>query len=343
MRTILFIAFLTGQIFAQSLVQRLAAPIFYELGIEPSFQSNPLNLSDLEIEKATRDVEYLNGIDYSSSNVLTFSAKMNYSPRLYGGRKTRFYANLNHHYYHDIPQRHYQTYSVRIKQSLGKYRYLDVGYWILPEYYLRNYRLQDNRTLETTREVCKFGTDRLSLGFEQRITRKNTIEYGLAHRSEIYQAPFSHYDLSMMEADLKINIGQFSTFDFRTVFQYGIAENDNNYDDKDRSYRYLNIRPSLTLRLPGKHRIRIATRYEQRAYRSEQYDDQLHAGRYQEEYRLDLSLFPHLESDFSLEPYFGYRERLVDSIDPSVRDLKSFQRYWFGIQFGFKSVIDMYF
>ncbi|MCF7825695.1 MAG: hypothetical protein K9M55_03415 [Candidatus Marinimicrobia bacterium] len=343
MRRLFIIGLLFGQLFSQSLIQKLAAPVFYELGLEPNFQSNPLNLSDSEILKASQDSDYLNGIEYSSSNVISFSGELSYAPRLFAGRKSSFNLSLDHHYYHDIPERSYQSYSLSLKQSLGKYRYLDLGYWILPEYYLRNYRLQDTHTLITRREVCNFGTDRLWLGFEHRLTRKNSIEYRLALRNELYQAPFSHYDLRMLEGDLKLNLGQFDYFSLYTELQYGVAENDNNYDDKDRSYTYLNIRPTLIVKLPGKHRIRLATRYEQRAYGSEQYDDLLHAGRYQDEVRIDLTLLPHVDGPFAIEPYLGYRERRVDSSDPAVRELKSFQRYWFGIRFGFDSVIDMYF
>ena len=343
MRRILFIALLFGQLFSQSFVQRLAAPVFYELGINPNYQSNPLNLSDVEILKASQDADYLNGIDYSSSNVVSLSAKLNYSPRLFSGRKTRFNIQAIHHDYRDIPERSYQSYSVGFRQSLGKYRYLDMGYWILPEYYLRNYLIRDSRTLISSREVCNFGTDRIWLGFRHRISKKNTIEYRLTLRNELYQAPFSNYDMNMMEGDLKFSLGQFNGFTLSTELQYGVADNDNNYDDKDRSYKYLNIRPTLTIRLPGKHRIRLATRYDQRAYHSELYDDPLHAGRYQDEVRVELSILPKLDDPFVIEPFAGYRERRVDSSDPAVQDLKSFQRYWFGVRFGFKSVIDMYF
>ncbi len=343
MRRLLLIALLFGQLFSQNLLQRLGAPVFYELGVQPNFQSNPLNLSSVEILKAGSDSDYLNGIAYSSSNVLSFSGKLNYSPRLFAGRKSRFSLQLNHHYYHDIPERSYQSYSMGFRQSLGKYRYINLGYWILPEYYLRNYLFRDTRTRLSSREVCNFGTDRLWLGFQHRLSKKNTLEYRLTVRNEIYQAPFSHYDMNMLEGDLKLVVGQFKAISLATEFQYGVADNNNDYDDKDRSYKYLNIRPSMTLNLPGKHRVRFSGRYDQRAYESEQNDDPLHAGRYQDEVRIEITGLPQLDGAFLVEPYVGYRERRVDSSDEAVRELKSFSRYWFGVRFKFKSVIDMYF
>lgn len=343
MRRFLLIALLTGPILAQTFMQKLAAPVFYELSIQPNFQSNPLNLSEVEIEKAALDPDYLNGIEYSSSNVVSFSAQLTYAPRLFSGRKSRFTAQVYHHAYRDIPQRSYQTYSFGMRQSLGKYRYFAAGYWILPEYYLRNYRIEDQQTLIFSREACSFGTDRLWAGFQHRITKKSTIEYRLNLRNELYQAPFSKYDLSMVEGGVKVSIGEIRKLKLSSELQYGIADNDNDYDQKDRSYKYFNIRPTATLTLPGSHRLRLSVRYDQRAYHSEHYDDPLHSGRYQDELRYDLTLFPDREGPFSIEPYAGYRERRVDSIDPDVANLKSFSRYWFGIRFGFSSVIDMYF
>ena len=343
MRRLFLIVFLVGPLLSQTLLQKLAAPVFYELNVEPHYQSNPLNLSEVEIEKAALDPNYLNGIEYSSSHVISFSGKLIYSPRLVSGRKTRFNIQLTHHEYHDIPQRSYQSYSLGMRQSLGNYRYLAFGYWILPEYYLRNYRIADAQTLIYTREVCNFGTDRLWMGFQHRVTKKSTVEYRLNLRNELYQAPFSKYDLSMVEAGVKLSVGDFKQIKLSSELQYGVADNDNTYDEKDRSYKYFNVRPSATITLPGRHRIRLAGRYDQRAYHSEHYDDPLHAGRYQDEIRLDLTIMPRLEGPFSIEPYGGYRERRVDSSDPAVADLKSFSRYWFGVRFGFKSVIDMYF
>ena len=191
MQRFILILILAGSISAQTLGQRLAAPIFYELGVQTHYQSNPLNLSDLEREKVAVDAEYLNGIENSSSNVVSISGKLVYSPRLFDGRRTRFSFQFNHHEYQNIPLRSYQSYSLSFRQSMGQYRYLDVGYWILPNYYLRNYRFQDPQTLRYSREVCNFGTDRLWLGWQHRVLRKNTLEYRLTVRNEFYEAPFA--------------------------------------------------------------------------------------------------------------------------------------------------------
>ncbi len=340
---VLMIGLVFGQLQAQSFIQSLAAPVFYEIGLQPGFQSNPLNLSDLEIEKAAGDPRYLDGINYSSSNVTSLYGKLNWSPRFYKGRKTRFRSQIFYHYYHDIQERSYQSFSFSVKQSLGNYRYLSGGYWILPKYYLRNYLIKDQATLRSTRQNCSFGTDRLWLGFEHRLSRKNRLEYRLNVRREIYQAPFAHYDMQLQELGLKLKIDQFKVAALVLDLQYGMAENDNQIDQRDRSYNYLNIRPTLTLTLTKKYRLRLAGRYDQRAYGSEQLDDPLHAGRYQEEFRLDLSFLPKMPNKLVLEPFAGYRERRVDSSDPLVRELKSFSRYWVGIRVGFRSVIDMYF
>jgi hypothetical protein len=333
---------LGSQLAAQSYVNNLVAPIFYEFGVESGYQNNPLNLSTLEIEKAAADKNYLEGIEHSTSNVISLYGKLNYAPRLFNDRRTRVNLIGFMHHYADIQERSYQSFSLNIKQSLGSYRYLELGYGILPELYLRNYLHRDPATQILARQACSFGSERFWLGLEHRLNKKNRLEYRLLRRSEIYSAPFAAYDMAMLEGSVQWRSSQISGIPFSFEAQYGISENDNDIDSKDRSYRYLNLRPSISVRLPGKHVVNIDGRYDQRAYNSEANEDPLHAGRYQDEFRIDLRFKPQLEGDFVIEPFVGYRERRVDSTDPAVAELKSFTRYWFGVRLGFKSVIDMY-
>ena len=341
-RFLAILIFLVGQVAAQSFVQKLTAPVFYELGVESGYQNNPLNLSELEIEKAASDSDYLDGIEYSSSNVLSLYGKLNVAPRLFGGRKTAISLIAFQHHYADIAKRSYQSVSLSVKQSLGQYRYLLLGYGILPDLYLRNYNYRDPATQILEREACSFGTERFWLGFEHRLNKKNRLEYRFTHRTEFYSAPFSAYDMSMFEGSISLSSRQIRSFPLQFELQYGISDNDNDLDAKDRSYTYLNLRPSLSFKLGGDHKLAVSGRYDQRVYGSEENSDPLHAGRYQDEVRFDLHFTPSLPGNYVIEPFLGYRERRVDSSDPVIADLKSFQRYWFGVRIGFKSVIDMY-
>gem|GEM_PF-387046 len=341
-RGLLILVFLGSHLAAQTFLQNLAAPIFYEVGLESGFQDNPLNLSAVEIKKAADDTEYLGGIEHSSSNVFSLYGKLNYAPRLFGDRRTRVNLIAFAHHYGDIQERSYQSLSVSVKQSMGSYRYLELGYGILPSLYLRNYLYRDAATQILDRYACSFGSERFWLGLEHRISKKNRMEYTFTRRTEIYNAPFAAYDMAMLEGALTLRSTQISAFPFSFEVQYGSSDNHNDIDFKDRSYRYLNLRPSFSIKLPGKHTLDVDGRYEQRSYNSETDGDPLHAGRYQDEYRLDLRLKPNMSGDWVVEPFVGYRERRVDSIDPTVAELKSFTRYWFGVRLGFKSVIDMY-
>ena len=218
-----------------------------------------------------------------------------------------------------------------------------MGYGILPEYYLRNYLIRDPATNLLERENCSFGTERAWLGFEHRLSRRNTIEYRVTWRNEIYQAPFSAYDMNMLEASTAIDLGTFKSVPVKIEVQYGVSDNSNAIDTKDRSYHYLNLRPVMSFRLPGKHRLEFSGRYDQRAYTSEDDDDPLHAGRYQDELYLESTLVPRLSDHLVVEVFAGYRERRIDAENAQTVALKSFERYWVGLRFGFASVIDMYF
>lgn len=344
-RTILLAAslLLAVSVFSQTLFQRLSAPVFFTGGIQPTYHSNPLNLSEREIEIAANDSEYLGGIAFVSSRVLSVDAALKWAPRIWNGRKSEFSTQIYHHHYFDIRERTYLTWSLRLTQSLGNYRYFSAGYWLLPEYYLRHYNFQDPSSGLYDRKNCSFGTDRLWLGLEHRITKKNRIEYRLNRRQELYQAPFSSYDMQMNELDIILKSRQWKPVSFNFEFQYGESRNVNALDEKDRSYRYLNLRPTFWLKLPAKQSLKIGGRYDQRVYESDQHEDPLHAGRFQDELRLDLSWRIPYGEQMELEPFFTYRERRVDASEEEIAELKSFTRYWFGISMSFDSVIDMYF
>jgi len=315
-----------------------------ETGLQPAWQSNPLNLSEPEIEKAAAGTGYLGDVDAVQSRVLSLYTVVSYDPRIFNGRRTAFELRGFYHSHFDIPQRNYASLNVSIRQSLGGWRFLEAGYGLLPSLYLRHYRFDNHPSILPGRYACRFGTERGWLEFQHRITPATSLQYRLTRRIERYQAPFSHYDMQMLEAAVGLRSKPLRAVTARFEVQYGQASNDNHLDDLDRSYSYLNIRPALNFPIPGDllRSISLDGRFDQRAYQSDEITDPLHAGRYQYEYRLDLRLFPQSKDRMNWYPFLGYRQRIVESDSDFVQDLKSFKRWWFGIRIGLNSTIDIY-
>ena len=92
---------------AQTLRDRLSNPLRFELGVQPAYQANPLNLSPLDREEAARDPGLLGGMRYADSRVVTLFGKLNYAPRLFEGRRTRLYLSLFSYRYLDTDLRTY--------------------------------------------------------------------------------------------------------------------------------------------------------------------------------------------------------------------------------------------
>lgn len=344
MRVLSIILALSLSLQAQDLLQVLAAPIDLELGLQPAHQSNPLNLSEIERDRAARGYGNLGEIDYAESNVLSAFFSLDYDPRIFKGRKTAFDVNATIHQHQQIPERDYGFLSMSIRQSLGSWRFLEIGHSYLPSLYLRDYYFPGQGDWVAGRYACVFGTTRSWLEYQHRLAEGLSLEYRATQRVERYGAPFSHYDMIMAEVAMGVRFKPLRAVSTRLEFQYGQAENQNEFDDIDRSYQYLNIRPSITLPVPGEwiRNVSIQGRFDQRAYESDSATDPLHAGRYQYEYRLDLRLNPRDVGRVGWSPYFGYRQRVVESESQYVEDLKSFSRWWLGIRVSFRTTFDIY-
>jgi len=328
---------------AQTFIQRLSAPVSLEFGLQPAWQANPLNLSALEMDRLAADSGYLGGIQTTDSRVITGLAKWRYAPRLWEGRKTAFYSSLFYHLYLDIEERTYLSFTLSVRQSFGRWRFLEMGYGVLPSLYLRHYFYNLDPGIQPGRYACDFGTDRIWLEFEKRLTPKLWLGSRVTGRTERYSAPFSHYDMRKLEG--LVSVDWRPRGDWRTGLEasYGHSANQNMADDHDRSFHYLDVDGSLRIPL-GKPfaALELDGAVEQRAYLSDDQLDELHSGRYHIEYRLESRLWLPEGERFSWYPYAGYRHRAVESDSDLVRDLKSFTRWWVGVRVSFTSIIDIY-
>lgn len=327
---------------AQTLLQRLAAPVRFQWGLEPEYQSNPLNLSDVEQVELATDPTILGSAETIDSGVLTGLLKIYYEPRLAGRFTTRFFLFNFYHYYTGIPDKNYASVNFTAIQPLGNWRYAKMGYSYVPSYYLRHYKDADLN--DGVRYACDYTTDRLWLAFEHRIGRKLTVEWRGQMRSQYYNAHFTEYDVDIREGILDLRFEPNSRLDIDLNGVYAWAEDVNDHDPQNRSYRNLEVTPGVAYswREGFLRRMALDVAFRQRDYLSEEENDPLHNGRVQMETEVNVSVFPRNEGKFGWYVYGGYRQRQVDSDYQRTIDLKSFQRWHAGVRFTFDTIWDIY-
>lgn len=340
---ILLIGWLSWSVLpAQTLLQRLAAPVRFQWGVEPEYQSNPLNLSDVEQDELASDPTILGTAETIDSGVLSGLLKIYYEPRLAGRFTTRFYLFNFYHYYSGMRDKNYASINFTAIQPLGNWRYVKSGYSYVPSYYLRHYKDADLN--DGIRYACDYSTNRFWLAFEHRLGKKITLEYRGQMRSQYYNPHFTEYDVDIREGSLDVRFEPDQRWDFDLAGLYGWAQDVNRQDPKNRSYRSFEVMPGVAYSWSAGflRRMTLDVTYRQREYLSEEKDDPLHNGRAQAETEVNLAAYPRTTGNFGWHIYGGYRQRRVESDFPKTVDLKSFQRWHLGVRFTFDTIWDIY-
>lgn len=341
-RLILAFLLVAGILSAQTFVQRLAAPIKFQWGLEPEYQSNPLSFSPLEQDSIGNDPSILGSAKTIDSGVLTGLLKIYYEPRLLGDRATRISIFSFYHYYTSISDKNYFSVNVNVVQPLGNWMYIKAGYSIVPSYYLRHYR--DTEMAGGTRYPCTYSTEKYYLAFEHRMGKKLTVEYRGQTRVQYYNPHFTEYDIRIWEGSLRLGYVPSKRWTIDLTGLYGWAQDVNQLELDDRSYRSLEITPGLTYnwRDGFLKRVNIELAYNHRQYLSEIVDDPLHNGRAQADKQVTVSLYPRTTGKLDWYVYGGYRQRDVESNVQHTVDLKSFKRWDIGLRVTFETIWDFY-
>ncbi|HCW77335.1 MAG TPA: hypothetical protein DHU63_12480 [Candidatus Marinimicrobia bacterium] len=342
-RLILVGLFTVGMLPAQTILQRLAAPVKFQWGVEPEYQSNPLNFSQLEQDSIANNPAILGSARTIDSGVLTGVLKIYYEPRLFGDYATRITIFSFYHYYTSMSDKNYASVNINLVQPLGNWMYAKAGYSVVPSYYLRHYRDADDQS-GNTRYACTYSTDKIWAAFEHRIGKKFTAEYRGQTRVQYYNPHFTEYDMRIREGAVQLGYAPSKRWNFNLTGLYGWAQDINDLDPQNRSYRNLELTPGLAYSWPKGflHRMSLEMAFRQRDYLSEEENDPLHNGRGQSETELNVTLYPRTTGSFDWFVYGGYRHREVESDFQHTIDLKSFTRWELGLRVTFDTIWDIY-
>ncbi len=340
-RSILTLALIVG-LSAQTLLQRMAAPVKFQWGLETGYQSNPLNLSRVEQNELAFDPTPLGTAKTIDSGVLTSLLKIYYRPLLFDNHPTRFYLFSFYHRFTSIAQKNYFSLNLTLEQPLGNWRFLKIGYGYVPKYYLRNYLDEDLG--DKLRYSCTYATTKFWAGFEHRLGRKVTLEWRGQTRARYYTSRFTEYDVQILEGSLDARYEPSAYWRFKLHVLYGWARDVNRQDEENRSYRSLEFTPGLvyTLRSGFIKRLSAELAVRQRAYLSEVATDPLHNGRGQIDREVRAALYPRTSGRWDWYVYGGYRRRGVISRFQRTIDLKTFQRWELGLRITLDTLWDIY-
>ena len=305
------------------------------------YDSNPLRLSDGEISSKNN---FLYKDDrYIHSRFFQHAIKINFFGYI-DKKRTNYNLSFKYKNHFDNKKKTNFLLSVKIDQQLGKYRHLYFSYLVLPNLYLRNYGDSDlvveygptsfiNELL-----ASKFTIEKLSLAYEHPIKKRvSAIKLGYLFEQQLFDRNFTEFDLKLNGVYVNLSYKKKNnrvSFYFENLHADNVSFLDGSIATAEdyRGYNQKRFRFNISTQFKSKDKLGMSVDVYDRHYNSNIIEDVLHFRR------------KHIDSTIS----FWYkwknhtikianRQRITQSPESWVEDLKSFKRYIITYQYELKT------
>ena len=333
---LLFIYFLFGILLPS---RQIYSPLFLNASFSIGYDSNPLRLSGNEIAELS-DRPYLLGsagsvhsrfIQYNIG--FKFFSKKGLLSRAFKNKKTIFDIKFSDKTHFENKQKSVYTISFKVDQQLGNYRHLYFDYFLMPNFYLREYEDLDyivdgNDIYYEAYKSCRFDIQKMSIAYQSSLMNKyNKLKVGLSYERQLFDKYFTEFDLNIMGLFTQINL---SYGDNKLMFYYSHEDADNfryldgsfSTSNMDRSYYQDRLKISFSQPLNSAESYGFIMDSYYRYNSSDIYSDELHYKRSHDD--ITLSFWYKKNSHKIM---FSNRKRTTDSPRDWVNDLKTFKRY----------------
>ena len=283
--------------------------------------------SNVKVGFDSNILKYSNPENPISSNFIKLG--MGYKSKLnIVDRKTQMSLNFAKSIY-DLSEKSNYSFGLKLKQPLGKYRYLMLSYKYIDNIYLREYVDVDQGVLDSIYQGtnCSFDNSIIDIGYELPILKKKSkINIHYIYQTQFYNKYFTEFDLELHGLKLKyirqLKNNKSNIFSFRFNYAKNLTLNDFTLSTSymDRGYsEYL-------FSLVEKDKLKgMSVDLVLRTYSSSIIEDQLHLDRR----HIDMK-----SSFWNFNKFFGkknklifkYRKRVTYSPYSWVENIKSFDK-----------------
>ena len=251
-------------------------------------------------------------------------------------RSTRFSFTLKKNYFIDNDEKSNYSISLKFKQPLGNYKFLDFSYNFINDIYLREYVDVDQGIVNYIYDgtECDFDFSKYSIGYETPLIRnKSKINYYYLYQTQFYNKYFTEFDLELNGFKIRyLNNNKKNKLNVSlTLFDANnISKNDETISTNymDRGYTEFSCFLSYEYKLRG-NKMGFSINENLRKYSSSIIADQLHYDRNHIDRQISLWYsFNHGDKNKS-KFIMKYRERNTSSDYSWVEDLKTFDKLIF--------------
>ncbi|MBI72378.1 MAG: hypothetical protein CMG61_02865 [Candidatus Marinimicrobia bacterium] len=328
------------------------------------YDSNPLRLSNNEINQIPANSSILKNAKYVHSRFFNFKSVLKFKsksilPRI--DKKTLYTISFSGKIHNDNQDKSVSSLGIQIDNLLGKYRHFYINYFFMPDFYLREYKdgdlVVDNSSIEDNLQSAKFSISKLSFAYSEKSSPQfPKLKFGISYERQLFDKFFTEFDLNITGFFSQINFrlnDSITIFDDWTnivqkeimlYFSHEIADNFTYLNGQlttlndDRSYNQSRIKfiyKELVDTLPFVDKVRRIYQIDSyfRYNTSNIISDELHYGRSHNDVTFTYSLkFDNHKISFSK------RNRVTKSPQSWVENLKSFKRYIISYTFYFDKI-----
>ena len=293
------------------------------------YDSNPMRLSDGEISQLSTYPSILGNAEEIDSPFIGFKFKIKHNSLK---NKLQFSFNLKGSYYNFSKDKNNYNFSFNIKKSFGNSKYFIFDYFLMPDFYLREYEDRDlyficdddlnNCLLSSHFSIEKI---RMSLVFPVK-QNKSSLKLSFLHERQIFDKHFTEFDLRIYGPVVEYKL-KYNKYNFSLLFENLIADNYTYLDDSfstmymDRSYNQKRYKMAIEKKYHRKRKFGFVVDIFRRENTSLLQNDNLHYNR--SHIDMTISYWHKINSN---KVTISFRKRQTSSPYQWVRNLKTFKR-----------------
>ena len=293
------------------------------------YDSNPMKLSVDEINQLDIYPFLLGNAEEVFSPFVGFNVKLKHSIIK---RRIKLSWNLKGSYYNLSKDKSNYNFSFNLNKSLGDYRHFIFNYFIMPDFYLREYEDKDlymvfEEGLENSFFSSYFSIEKIRITLLMPIKRKiSSIRMSFIHERQVFNKNFTEFDLKLVgpviEFKSKYNKYTYS-ISYENLFADNYTYSDGSFSTMhmDRGYVQQRYKISIEKKYSDKRKFGFSANVYKRKNTSSLEDDHLHNGR--KHIDMTVSYWHKLNKN---KVTISFRKRQTYSPYQWVVDLKTFKR-----------------
>ena len=302
------------------------------------YDSNPLKLSNNEINELIYNPYLLGGASNLHSRFIQYNIGIKFFSRkgllskIFNNKKTIFDFLLSDKTHFENKAKSSFNISFKIDQQLGNYRHIYFNYFIMPDYYLREYQdgdlIIDFSDIEDNLLSARFNIEKISLAYQHPIKRKiSKVKFGLLYERQLFDKYFTEFDLNITGLFGQINFVDDKNrlmlyYSCQDAHNFRYQDGNESTSDMDRGYSQNRIKFSITRAINNNTSSGFIMDIYKRSNNSIIPDDVLH---YMRNHNDITSTLWYKFDKHKIK--FSYRNRVTSSHEEWVNELKTFKRY----------------